>query len=206
MPEMAPAPTLSELETDSWNKLVTALTHRSKPGTGAGFRFMTFATRNSRGADARMVVNRRVDADRKYVWFYTDARTEKVLQLEAFPMGTLLFWDETEQLQLRLTVETRLHTNDYIADEHWETVKETERKMYLSTPVPGTKTDAPYPGFPEHLTTEKPSADEQAVARQYFAVIECRVLGMEYLHLSKSGQTRACFQYEPETSMAWLAP
>ena len=99
-------PTLYNLEADSWNKLVSALAHRSKPGNGAGFRFMTFATRNSRGADARMVVNRRVDADRKYVWFYTDARTEKVLQLEAFPMATLLFWDEQAQLQLRLTVET----------------------------------------------------------------------------------------------------
>lgn len=167
---------------------------------------MTFATRNSRGADARMVVNRRVNVDQKYVWFYTDARTEKVLQLEAFPMATLLFWDEAEQLQLRLTVETRLHTNDYIADEHWETVEETERKMYLSAPIPGTKTDAPYPGFPEHLTTGNPSADEQAAARQHFAVIECRVLCMEYLHLSKSGQTRACFEYEPETKRVWLAP
>lgn len=197
---------LTDLEKDSWERLSQSLYHKEDRSAGPGFRFMILATRNSRGADARMVVNRRVDIDRKYVWFYTDARTEKVLQLEAFPMATLLFWNEAEQLQLRQTVETRLHTNDYIADEHWETVKETERKMYLSAPTPGTRTDTPYPGFPEHLATEKLSADEQAAARMHFAVIECRVLCMEYLQLSKRGQTRACFQYEPETSMAWLAP
>lgn len=195
------ADTLPELERTSWQQILTGIEQHNSP-----FKLMTFATAAHRGADARMVVLRGVDKNRKYVWFYTDARAEKVLQLEACPMATLLFWDNEQQLQLRLSIETRLHTDDYMADEHWETLRMSGRKTYLSEPVPGSEQPKSYPGFPEHLADKLPSAEESEAGRKNFAVIECRVLAVEYLHLSRSGQTRACFQYEPESRMMWLAP
>lgn len=196
-----PVDTLSELEHSSWEQLLAGIEHPESP-----FKTMTIATCTHRGADARMVVLRGVDKARKYVWFYTDARAEKVMQLEARPMATLLFWDNERQIQLRLSIETRLHTDDYIADEHWQKVAVSSRKAYLSALVPGSEQPNPYPGFPEQLADKLPSAEESETGRKNFAVIECRVLAMEYLHLSRSGQTRACFQYEPESRMVWLAP
>ena len=167
---------------------------------------MVVATRTSDGADARTVVLRKVDTARKYVWFHTDARATKVMQLEAFPHSTLLFWDDKQQCQLRLTVETRLHTDDYVADEHWQNLWVGNRKMYLSEQTPGSEQPHPYPGFPEHFGDDLPSEEESEAGRKHFGVIECRVLAMEYLHLSRSGQTRARFQYEPESKRVWLAP
>src|ERR1700712_5151200 len=110
---------------------------------------MTVATCSSSGAEARITVLRRVDATRKYVWFHTDARAEKVMQLEAYPTASLLFWDAKQQIQLRLTVETRLHTDDYIADDHWQALWIGGRKNYLSEQRPGSEQPGPYPGFPE---------------------------------------------------------
>lgn len=202
----APADDLTQLEQDSWQQLALALTPEKDRSAGDGFKTMTLATCMSRGADARTVVLRQVDATRKYVWFHTDARSEKVLQLEAFPMAALLLWDDQRQVQLRLTVETRLHTDDYMADEHWKTLWAGGRKSYLSEQTPGSEQPHPYPGFPEHLGEDLPSEEESEDGRKNFAVIECRVLVMEYLHLGRSGQTRARFQYEPEARMVWLAP
>ncbi len=196
-----PVSTLSDLERSNWKQLLAGIEKPDSP-----FKTMTIATCTQRGADARMVVLRGVDEARKYVWFYTDSRAEKVLQLEAVPMATLLLWDSEQQLQLRLSVETRLHTTDYIADEHWDTLAVSSRKAYLSGPVPGSEQPQPYPGFPEQLADRLPSAEESEAGRKNFAVIECRVLRMESLHLSRSGQTRAGFQYEPESRMMWLAP
>ncbi len=193
--------TLSDLERSNWDQLLTGIEQPESP-----FKTMTIATCTQRGADARMVVLRGVDKARKYVWFYTDSRAEKVLQLEACPMATLLFWDSEQQLQFRLSIETRLHTNDYIADEHWEKLAVSGRKAYLSEPVPGSEQQQPYPGFPKQLADRLPSAEESETGRKNFAVIECRVLAMESLHLSRSGHTRARFQYEPESRMVWLAP
>lgn len=197
---------LPDLERTSWHQLHAATEQKEGQSTESGFKTMTLASCTSRGADARMVVLRQVDVVHKYVWFYSDARSEKVLQLEAFPMASLLFWDATQQVQLRLTIETRLHTDDYIADDHWKTLGASSRKAYLSVPIPGTVQLQPYPGFPKHLADKLPSDEESETGRKNFAVIECRVLAMEYLHLSRNGHTRACFQYEPETKMVWLAP
>ena len=193
--------TLPEYETDCWQQLAGAAEDKDDP-----FNKMTVATCTSKGADARMVVLRQVDSLRKYVWFHTDARAEKVIQIETFPTATLLFWDDKRQLQLRLTVETRLHTDDYVADEHWQKLWVGGRKNYLSEYAPGSEQAAPYPGFPEHLGEDLPSEEASEAGRKNFAVIECRVLAMEYLHLSRSGQTRARFQYEPVSRMVWLAP
>ena len=195
------AATLSDLERSNWDQLLAGIEKPESP-----FKTMTIATGTQRGADVRMVVLRGVDKARKYVWFYTDSRAEKVLQLEACPIAALLFWDSEQQLQLRLSIETRLHTDDYIADEHWKKLAVSSRKAYLSGPVPGSEQPQPYPGFPEQLANRLPSAEESEAGRKNFAVIECRVLAMEYLHLSRSGQTRARFQYEPESRMVWLAP
>ena len=192
---------LTALEADCWQQLTAAPDDKKSP-----FKNMTLATATSDGADARMVVLRQADADRKFVWFHTDARASKVIQVERFPRVTLVFWDDSQQVQLRLLAETRLHTDDYVADEHWQKLWVGGRKMYLSEKKPGTALPDPYPGFPPHFGEELPSETESEAGRPNFAVVECRVLQLDYLRLSRTGQTRARFQYEPMMSSTWLAP
>ncbi|GAB3881934.1 pyridoxamine 5'-phosphate oxidase family protein [Spirosoma agri] len=195
------APSLPNLEQESWQQLASAADSEADP-----FKTLVVATCTNTGAGARMVVLRQVDVIRKYLWFHTDARSEKVIQLEAFPTATLLFWDDKQQRQLRLVVETRLHTDDYVADDQWHTLGLGSRKIYLSERKPGSEQPAPYQGFPEQLGENLPTKEESEAGRKNFAVIECRTLSMEYLHLSRKGQTRALFQYEPESKQVWLAP
>lgn len=200
-PSTTESTTIATLEHTSWKQLTAAIHDEDAP-----FRFMTVATCTNQGADARMVVLRYVDETRKYVWFHTDARSAKVLQLEAFPNATLLFWDQKQKIQLRLIVETRLHTDDYVADDQWNELPVSSRKMYLSELRPGTEQEIPYPGYPKELQNRLPDKEESEAGRSNFAVIECRVLEMDYLHLSREGQTRARFQYEPTLKLVWLAP
>ncbi|GAB3760951.1 pyridoxamine 5'-phosphate oxidase family protein [Spirosoma pomorum] len=193
--------TLAELNQFCWQQLAEA-----PEAEKSNFKTMAVATCTHDGANARMTVLRKVDSERKYVWFHTDARAEKVIQLEMFPNAGLLFWDADNQIQLRLTVETRLHTDDFVADDQWEELSPSSRKLYLSEKKPGSEVSVPYPGFPEQFTDELPSKQDSEAGRTNFAVIECRVLNMEYLHLSRQGQTRALFQYEPVVKLSWLAP
>ncbi|WP_461146843.1 pyridoxamine 5'-phosphate oxidase family protein [Spirosoma pulveris] len=207
-PTVYPGPThsLADIEKASWQQLASVLDERKDAPLAPGFKTMIVASRTQTGADARMVVLRKVDAERKYIWFHTDVRAAKVMQFEAFPDATLLFWDETLRTQLRLSVETHLHTNDYVADEHWKEVGTGSRKSYLSEYEPGSEQPAPYPGFPPGLGASLPTPEASEAGRPNFAVIECRVLAMDYLRLSREGQVRAKFQYEPESKTAWLAP
>ncbi|GAB2541419.1 pyridoxamine 5'-phosphate oxidase family protein [Spirosoma aerophilum] len=201
-----PIPSLTDLEQTSWQQLESVLNEANKETLAPGFKTMVVASRTEAGANARTVVLRKVDRSQKYIWFHTDVRAAKVMQFEAFPNATLLFWDETLRTQLRLTVETRLHSTDYVADEHWKTVGMASRKNYLSEVEPGSEQSGPYPGFPSHFGANLPTAEESEAGRPNFAVIECRVLTMDYLRLSREGQLRALFYYEPESKMVWLAP
>lgn len=167
---------------------------------------MTLATCTPTGADARIVVLRQADVQQKSVWFHTDARAGKISQLEQFPNATLLFWDGNHQLQFRLTVKTHLHTDDPVADEHWQKLWTGGRKTYLSEKKPGSELAEPYSGFPPQFGEALPSEAESEIGRPNFAVIECQVLQLDYLKLGRAGQTRAQFQYKPTEFFTWLAP
>ena len=199
-------PSLADLERNCWQQLVSAPQREQGRTAESGFKTMTVATNTSSGPDARIVVLRQVDEVHRHIWFYTDVRAGKVMQLEAFPNATLLFWDDKRQIQLRLTAETRLHTDDHVADEKWQDLWVGSRKMYLSERVPGSEQSEPYPGFPAYLGENLPTEADSEAGRRNFAAIECRVLSMEYLHLERAGQTRARFAYEPERKRTWLAP
>lgn len=198
--------TLTDLEHDCWQQLVSATNQGKEQTEKSGFRTMVVATNTANGADARMVVLRQVDEVRRYVWFHTDVRAEKVMQLEAFPNAMLLFWDEKSQVQLRITAETRLHIDDHTADEQWQKLWVGSRKTYLSELKPGSEQPHLYPGFPTTLGEDLPTEADSEAGRKNFAVIECRVLAIDYLHLGRGGQKRALFQYEPERKTTWLAP
>ena len=55
-------------------------------------------------AQARTVVLREVDARARELVFFTDARSPKVAQIQARPVGTMLCWSSRISWQLRLRV------------------------------------------------------------------------------------------------------
>ncbi len=194
-------PLLENLERDSWLRLTSAPKRKRD-----GFKTFTLATQTDTGANARTVVLRKADAVQKIIWLHTDRRSDKVGELGQQPNATLLFWDNRRQVQLRLTITTALHTDNAVADEHWAGLWVGSRKMYLSEHRPGLPYPEPYPGFPAHLGENLPTEAESEAGRKNFLVVECRVLTMEYLHLSRAGQTRAQFRYAPLSGMDWLVP
>lgn len=191
-----------ELSRDCWKLLVSAPARKTD-----GFKTLTVATVTLDGRpDARTVVLRQADERQKMVYFHTDRRAAKVSQLQRSEAATLLFWDEHRQIQLRLRATVSLHTDDALADEHWQKLWVGGRKTYLSEQQPGSEQPDPYPGFPPHLGEELPTPEESEAGRPNFAVVACSVSAVEYLHLSRAGQQRALFQYVPDERYVWLAP
>jgi len=194
---------LAYLDRGSWQQLMAAPAEKEH-------KFKTFAivTITTDGwPDARMVVLRQADENTKKLWFHTDVRAQKVVDLRAKPEATLLFWDDTQQVQLRCRVSIVIYTDNAVADGQWVKTWEGSRKMYLSEHKPGSVQAGPYPGSPAHFGETLPTREESEAGRPNFSVIECTVLKMEYLHLSRAGQTRARFEYEgDEVVREWLAP
>jgi len=199
---------LPDLDQTTWQRLTAAPAEKEN-----GFNTFVLATITTDSLapdglpDARTVVLRQADERSKTLWFHTDVRAQKVTQLQDQPAALLLFWDQKKRVQLRCWVSTTIHTDDAVADEQWTKIGEGSRKMYLSEHEPGSLQPNAYPGFPVQLGANLPTRAESEAGRPNFAVVACKVLTMEYLHLNRAGQTRARFDYRGEDiSRNWLAP
>lgn len=181
--------TLDEIEAAVDQELAAAVHHKSHP-----WRVGVLATTDGDTGDARSVVLREWDAAQRSLLIYTDARSPKVEQLAAHPLGTLVLWSERLGWQLRLRVKLELQTAGLAVSSRWARLKMTPAAHdYLSPLPPGTTLGHAHPHGP-------PPVRE---SRSHFAVMLARVQAIDWLELHAEGHRRARFDGH---GARWLTP
>jgi len=176
---------LALIETQVWHELELAARQ-----PGHEWRTMALATIEGDIAQARTVVLREVDSAARELVFFTDARSSKVAQIQARPVGTLLCWSSRISWQLRLRVHLDVQTAGLKVSSRWARLKLTPSAQdYLSPLPPGSPVAERYE--PERAT------------RSHFAVVTARVLSTDWMELHADGHRRACFG--PDGAQ-WLQP
>ncbi len=179
---------LPEIEAALWQELSRVATDRQHP-----WRTPVLATTDGDIGDARTVLVREVSTDEKLINIYTDQRAGKVAQLRAHPVGTLVMWSPTLGWQLRCRVRLTLETAGLAVASRWARIKLSPAAQdYLSPLPPGSE-------LPE---APVPSGQDRA-ALPYFAVVEAKVLSIDWLELHADGHRRALFSGE---EARWLQP
>jgi hypothetical protein len=178
--------TLEGIEARIWDELARCATNRQHE-----WRVCTLATLDADGeADARTVVIREVNTDRRELVFFTDARSPKVAQFAARPKGTLVMWSAELGWQLRLKVGLSVETAGLAVSSRWARLKMKPAAYDYLSPLP--------PGTPlEHPVPERGS-------RGHFAVVTLQVLSIDWLGLRDEGQRRA--EFAPPAAPRWLQP
>jgi pyridoxamine 5'-phosphate oxidase len=175
---------LHMVERACWLELGHAAHDREHP-----WRVMTLATVDGDRADARSVVLRDVDTERREIVFYTDARSPKVAQIHAQPQAVLVGWWPQPGWQLRLRVTLSIETSGLEVSSRWARVKlSPSAHDYLAALPPGTPV--------ERFQPERGS-------REHFAVVTARVDEMDWLELHAEGHRRARLAGDAST---WLTP
>jgi hypothetical protein len=153
------------------------------------WRVMTLATVDGDRADARSVVLRDVNAERREIVFYTDARSPKVAQIRAQPQAMLVGWWPQPGWQLRLRVTLSIETAGLEVSSRWARVKlSPSAHDYLAALPPGTPVDRYQP---------------ERGSREHFAVVTAQVDEMDWLELHADGHRRARLAGGAST---WLTP
>jgi len=148
------------------------------------------ATVDGERGDARTVVLREWDEDASTLLIYTDARSPKVAQLAAHPLGTLVLWSAALGWQLRLEVRLTAEVEGLAVSSRWATLKMTPAAHdYLSPLPPGSDLSAPV----------QPTRE----SRVHFAVLAAEVQAIDWLELHAGGHRRARFDAQ---GARWLAP
>ena len=174
---------LSQILDDCKNQLSIAVKNKKHP-----FRLFTLSTqKKDRGSQMRTVVIRDFNQDNLHFTIYTDARSNKVEQLNLYNQAQFLFYDSTRLVQLIFETELiSIEEDNYI----YESLPEKMKKDYTSIKPPGSKLKAP-------------NVIKYDFSRVYFRKITFQSLSMEYLklkrpnhlrvHFSKSDQWKGCF-------------
>jgi len=185
-----------------WELLKIGLQNRNLP-----FHIPVFICDNKSKSDGRIVVLRGVDEKEKKIWFHSDIRSNKIKILKSNPKGTLLFYDKSEKIQLRISGSAKINYQNNISKKSWKKTAHMSRQCYLGDKAPGSDASEPTSGLTNDVDNLKYSKEESEIGYKNFCVIEIFVKSIEWLYLAAKGHRRAYFTLKNNSlEKKWLIP
>jgi pyridoxamine 5'-phosphate oxidase len=174
---------LLAIETACW-KLLEEATKSYK----AVFHYGAVANIQDGKPAVRTVILRHADPIEKKLFFHTDIRSPKVEALKKDPALSWLFYDEPIKLQLRIRATASLHYNNKVSEDAWQQLKTNSQLTYSISNAPGQ-----YVEETKELSSPENNPDLLHFAKNNFAVVETKVLMIDFLFLHHTGNRRAFF-------------
>jgi len=162
-----------------WNAFRTGVNKADSP-----WRLPIIGTTGASGAELRTVVLREADENTRSLVFHTDARSQKVKELEKSGQAAWLFFNPQSGMQIRARSNVTLHQRDDTVRKLWKQVPLESRHNYSSALTPGE----PVKDQPLRLLND----DE---AFQNFMVAQCEVIFLDWLLISEDGHQRVQFSW-----------
>ena len=204
---------MSENKPDYYNNLdkiyskVWELLHLGLQNRNAPFHIPVFIIRNQNKFDGRIVVLRGVDEKDKKIWFHSDIRSNKIKILRTNPYASLLFYDKSEKIQLRIFVSTKINYENDITIRSWKKTAHMSRQCYLGNKAPGSSSLKPTSGLTSIVDNYKYTIQESETGYKNFCVIETYIKSIEWLYLAAKGHRRAYFNLDKkQVEKKWLIP
>ena len=193
---------LDKVYSKIWDLLYSGLQNRNAP-----FHIPVFICGNKNLSDGRVVVLRGVDKKEKKIWFHSDIRSNKIKILKSNPKATLLFYDKSEKIQLRICGYTKINYQNDISKKSWEKTAHMSRQCYLGDKAPGSDVLVPTSGLTNDFDNLKYTMKESETGYKNFCVIETFIKSIEWLYLAAKGHRRAYFSLKNNSlEKKWLIP
>ena len=185
-----------------WDLLKIGLKNRDLP-----FHIPVFICGNKIKSDGRLVVLRGINEEEKKIWFHSDIRSSKVKILKSNPEATLLFYDKSEKIQLRIYGNTKINYKNDSTKKSWKKTAHMSRQCYLGDKAPGSTVSFPTSGLSTEVDNLKYTKEESEIGYKNFCVIETFIKSIEWLYLAAKGHRRAYFSLNNNSlEKKWLIP
>jgi len=182
---------LEQIHQSCWHELQRGVHQRKHP-----FRFTVLATYNGPQAPAqRSIVLRKVQSPNTLL-FYTDARSQKVQQLQQQAQASVLFWHPARKVQITATGTITLHQQNALSQEHLPRVQQ-QPADYLGHLPPGSQLHAP---------EQAQQLEAQQHLAQNFTVLAMQLQAYEVLQLAHPRHIRARFTWPQGQEPGSTAP
>jgi 3-hydroxyisobutyrate dehydrogenase len=194
---------LSTVEINCWEMLSTAVSDRKHP-----MRSVVVGSVSGSMAQIRTVVLRKVEIEKRKIYFHTDIRSSKVEDIKSTGQLSWLAYDQAQRTQIRLCGTTVLHYKNAIAQTHWNLTQHHSRRNYLLSEGPGKIYTEDFKTLHDKLSDFSYTLEESEVGFQNFVVVETTVEKLDWYYAHHTGNQRAGFTYEHGLlkHADWLTP
>ncbi len=193
---------LDKVYSKIWELLTLGLQNRDLP-----FHIPVFISSDKNKSDGRIVVLRGIDEKEKKIWFHSDIRSNKIKILKANPEASLLFYDKSEKIQLRISGNIKINYQNNISKKSWEKTAHMSRQCYLGDKPPGSDTLVATSGLTTEIDNIKYTKEESEIGYKNFCVVETFIKSIEWLYLAAKGHRRAYFNLnKKQLEKKWLIP
>ena len=155
------------------------------------FHTPTLSTVNGNSINSRTIILRKVDNKTKMLFFYSDSRSRKVLNIIQNNNVTVHLYEPRFKLQVQLYGHAKIENNSEKTKNIWSSLNSFSKKNYLSALSPGEKIDS--------LDNLKYNADNEE-AYSNFSLIYFKVTKLECLQLSDIKNIRVEFVYNENSN------
>ena len=162
------------------------------------FHTPTLSTVNGNMINSRTIILRKVDNKTKMLFFYSDSRSRKVLNIIQNNNVTVHLYEPRFKLQVQLYGHAKIENNSEKTKNIWSSLNSFSKKNYLSALSPGEKIDS--------LNNLKYNIDNEE-AYTNFSLIYFKVSKLECLQLSDIKNIRVEFVYtENSNNKYYMVP
>ena len=162
------------------------------------FHTPTLSTINGNMINSRTIILRKVDNKKKMLFFYSDSRSRKVLNIKQNNNVTVHLYEPRFKLQVQLYGHAKIENNSENTKNIWSNLNSFSKKNYLSALSPGEKINS--------LDNLKYNTDYEE-AFYNFSLIYFKVSKLECLQLSDIKNIRVEFVYtESSNKKYYMVP
>jgi pyridoxine/pyridoxamine 5'-phosphate oxidase len=157
----------------------------------------------------RIMILRNVSREERTLRFHTDSRSMKAEQLIHNAATSVLIYDPTAKVQIRISGKGQFSVAGDLADTAWLTSTPFARRCYMAEVAPGTPIAEPSSGLPSWIEGKQPDEAQLADYRENFAALLVKVETIEWLYLANAGHRRARWHWDARQHAwagCWLIP
>ena len=185
-----------------WDLLNNGLVNRDSP-----FHIPALVCGKNENFDGRIVVLRGVSQKEKKIWFHSDIRSNKIKTLKNNSLSSLLFYDKSEKIQLRVSCNSKINYQNETTEKAWRKTTHMSRQCYLGEKGPGLISTFPTSGLSKNVDDFKYSIEESEIGYKNFCLVENFINSIEWLYLAAKGHRRAYFNISKNLlEKKWLIP
>ena len=171
------------------------------------FHTFYFSNINDGDVESRCVILRNFNINNNALYFHTDKRSPKVVSIKKNPTSFCLFYSKNMKTQLRIKTFSYVHLSGEILENAWLNTKLSSRKCYMSSYSPSQFIHECDDGIPFHLKGKTPTIKESQEGKKNFAVVENKIVWIDWLFLDSKGHKRKKFFLNGDQKKEiWLAP